>query len=904
MKSTAPKKGINKRKYIVTYVVVVIAILTCTSMALKYTLSHVVALSRSCAKNLGEYAVREDAHTLQEFMHNGIFFLESASHVVERMIDAGADNNLIQNFLESESDIAAKNTNGLSGDAFGYINGTFLHSDSNDLGEGYIPMRRPWYKDAVNAHGRVVIGKPFTSAKNSEETREEMLVTLSKSLHDKKGVIAFSFPQTNIKKFINARNENDRGIWMVMDELGEEENIIVASSEETLVGFNCYSPEAMGLDEEKLARKIRLENGTPFEIEFKGTHYMAFSSEVLDNWRFVHLWEYSDFFAEATNIKIRGICAMVACLALLVFFATLAFVRKMRLAKFVTKKSEFLQDIAGELLTPLNGILGMTHVLLREVRDENQRHFVKDIQMAATKLSSTVSDMKDIAKIESEGLVLEPVQYDLFSLLKDCFDKISPKATAKNLHFSLECNPDIPSTLWGDEERIRQIIVNLLAISIVHTETGEVRLSIGFDTFTGLDENRIDETINLKITVRDSGLGNRDENQDLFLGLFDLFGSQKEKGSRYSIELTKQMIAACNGEIMVKSRFGEGTTYMVSIPQLVLNRESVGDFASRYKKTALKERSGTEKLFAPSARILVVDDAELNLRVICGLLKETRIQIDTALNGAQCLEMVRTRHYDLILLDNLMPNMDGRETYERMKKLTDNKNQDTPVLILVAGAESIDKESFTSAGFMDFIPKPLMESDLIRVLKWYLPKQLILTHEDMVVQNKEGSLSGESAVKRTIPSGDGFHQFEVQKKKSLKKVREIVDDQELDMVATLKPEEKLAAFQDFLNVSKGLEFCMKDDGFYREMLEEYAKSDMSKDLSQAFEKADWSEYQILIHSMKSTSETIGAEDLAKEAKDLEESCKKGYVGFIRQHHARVLNMYIGLIQNIKKGLEE
>jgi len=895
------RKGLNKRKFLAAYAASLVVVVACLAVVANFTLRHFINLSRIHATNEGFSEVRQNAEALKDFMVGGIFSLESAAQFIERLVSANADREEIRKFLESETEIAAKNTSSLSGSAFAYIDGTFIHGGNWLPSEGFVPTRRPWYKDAIRAHGRVVVGKPFMGSKSTSP-----LVSFSKSLQDKKSVVVFTFPLISINRFLSSRQKNDGEIWMVMDRDG----LVIASSGEIRQGFNCLSSEAWGMDEEKLAREILLAGEKPFDFVFNGKKYMVFSSIVLEDWHVVQLREYGEVYAETTGIIVRCLFAGLFLFVTLVLFCSIAFWRKICLARTVNMKSEFLKSVAQELLTPLNGILGMTRILLRELRDENHRAYVKDVQRASVDLLSTVRDIKEIAKIESEGLVLEPVQYDLYSVLKDCFDSVSPKATAKNLHFSLECDPDIPSSLWGDEERLRRIIVNLLSNSIMFTEVGEVRLIVGYDSIPNQTAYHLDESINLKIMVKDSGMGARDENPDMFLGLFQLFESKKDESSRFSLDLTRQMIDACGGELVVKSRYGEGASYLVSIPQLVLNVEPMGDFAYRYKNDSVQDGRRSDVLFAPGARILAVDDAELNLKVIRGLLKETRVQIDTAQNGSQCLDMVRVRHYDLILLDNLMPMMDGRETYERMKRLTGNQNKDTPVIILVAGALPVDKDSYLSVGFTDYIPKPLKEEDLIRALKWYLPKHLILTREDLKLTSvfeQPGKTSGLSSEKNknSVYLGGGIHRFDRPKSIAVgkKKVREIVGDLELDMVSTPKPDEKMLPFKDFLNVAMGMEYCVNDDGLYREMLEEFVQGDKRKEIEAAYLDANWSDYQLMAHSVKSTAHTIGAEELSEEAKSLELACKEGYIGYVRQNHDRVMNLYGALILNIRHGLE-
>lgn len=875
-----PKKVKGNNKYILYYIAAILAILGCVCAAAFVSLRELSDMSRDDVISLAELRTHQDAVALDSFMLQGKGALEMTALVVDHMMAVDASTEEIQQLLVSKTGLAAKNMDSLSGNFFGYVNGTFIHGNNWKPSEGFVPTRRPWYRDALRTHGKTVLGKPFAGSRIVDP-----IVSYSKTLSDKKSVITFTFPLISLNRFFTARKKGSSDIWLVMDKDG----LVIISSGEIRQGFNCRSSEAWGMSEEKLAREIMMAMERPFDFSYKDRNYKVFSTVIQGGWYVVTLKDEYTLFEKSRKALVWGIFIYVVIFLLLFVLCTFTFWNRVRLARSTRERSGFLRSLGRELLTPLNGILGMSRILLRELRDDTQRDYVKNVQVASVNLLSVVNDIQEIAGIENGETSLNPSQYDLYSVLKECFDIVSPKATAKNLHFSLECDPEIPSSLWGDEDRIRQIIVNLLSNAILYTELGEVRLIVSYDVIPNQTGRLLDESINLKIMVKDSGMGVRDEAPGSLWGLFNFDESRNAVGSRFSLNLTKHLIAMCGGEIMVKSRFGEGSSYMVSIPQMVLNVEPMGDFASRYKNDISIARAKTEKLFAPGARILAVDDAELNLKVIRGMLKETRVQIDTALNGSQCLEMVRSKHYDLIFLDNLMPMMDGPETFDRMKRLVDSQNKDTPVIIFIAGLIPMEKESILNAGFADYIPKPLMEEDLLRALKWYLPKHLILTQEDL-----KANPSVMLPVKNDNAPRPGSKKVQVAASA----------DAELDMVTPMKPEERMSVFTEFLNVRSGLGYCMNDETFYREMLTEYVADDKRKELQNAFEKEDWPSYQIMVHTLKSTSLTIGADDLSAEAKSMEMACKENRIDFVKQNHDHMIASYATAVERIRKGLEE
>lgn len=882
------RKSKIERKLVAYYFATILAVVGAVSVVAIFTLKNFTNLSERDAILLTNNEVRQDAAAVGNFITEISGAVEAFSLVLDRMLEENAEMSQIQKFMAVESERAARHTDSLSGTVFGLIRGEFVHGDNWKPSEGYVPTRRAWYRDALLAHGKVVFGKPFVGSRNAAPA-----LAFSKSLVDQNSVIAFTLPLIGLNKFILSRSNVYGGIWMVMDKAG----LVITSSGEIRQGFNCLSSDAWGMDEEKLAREVLLAEEKPFEFNFNGKGYMVFSSLASDDWYMVRLVEKAKLFDRPRWIFVRCVLIFSVILVVLFLLCSYAFWSRVRMIRSTKTGAELLENISREFRTPLNGILSMTRIMLRDEKDGTMREYVKNVQVASAGLLSAVHDLQEIAKLESNDLVLNPSQYDVYSVLRDCFDTVSPRATAKNLHFSLECDPEIPSSLWGDEGRIRQIIVNLLSNAILYTEVGEVRLIVDYDIIPSSTGISLDERILLKITIKDSGMGVRDEIPDTFFGLFQLSDSVNVSGTRFSFNLTKQLISLCGGDILVKSRYGEGSTYMVTIPQMVLNIEPMGDFASRYRNDARDSRFGGEILFAPGARILAVDDAELNLRVIRGLLKDTRVQIDTALNGSQCLDMVRTKRYDLILLDNLMPMMDGRETYERMKHLADNLNKDTPVIILIAGPVPVDKESYLSAGFADYIPKPLMEEDLLRVLKWYLPKRLLLTREDLKeTPNFEFPTRPADAIAFTSSSS-------THKNDSVKSAAP-AGDVELSMVtAEHGSADRIESLEEFLNVKAGLEYCANDEGFYQEMLVEYVGGSKRDELEKVFAQEDWANYQILIHSLKSTSLTIGADAFSGEAKSLEMACREGRVDFVKENHGRVMELYSVLLHKISKCLE-
>ena len=369
-------------------------------------------------------------------------------------------------------------------------------------------------------------------------------------------------------------------------------------------------------------------------------------------------------------------------------------------------KSQFLANMSHEIRTPINGILGMDSMLLKECKDEVLREYAKNIQSAGQSLLSIINDILDISKIESGKLEILPIKYELFSILNDCYNLTKAKLQEKPLEFEIRVNENLPSWLYGDEVRIRQIINNFLSNAVKYTKQGKVTFCLDY-------EQKSDEQIRLVISVADTGIGIREED----LGkLFTSFTRIEEKrnrnieGTGLGLSLTKNLVDLMGGEVIVESTYGRGSCFTARIPQKIVDATPMGDFSRRYQQYLSSSDDDTLSFSAPEAKILVVDDVEMNLKVVKGLLKETQIQIDTAVSGRQCLERVKTTRYDVIFLDHMMPEMDGIETLQNMKLLKDNLNREVPVIMLTANAIVGAKEEYIQAGFTDYLTKPIQET--------------------------------------------------------------------------------------------------------------------------------------------------------------------------------------------------
>ena len=388
-------------------------------------------------------------------------------------------------------------------------------------------------------------------------------------------------------------------------------------------------------------------------------------------------------------------------------------------------KSVFLTNMSHEIRTPLNAIMGMDELILRESDSDEIKGYAGDIKEAGRTLLAIINDVLDLSKIESGKLEISADNYEMNSLLYNVYTMISMKAEEKGLVFIMEIDESIPNRLYGDEVRFKQCMINILNNAVKYTEHGVVRFHVSWEP---LEE----EQILLKVSVSDSGIGIRKEDLNKIFNSFERVDYQKNRGiegAGLGLNITKQLIEMMGGTLKVESAYGKGSTFSFTLPQKKREGVAIGKMKLSNPCT-VKAHQSTYQFYAPEAQILVVDDNAVNISVVRGLLKKCGIQTDKALSGAECLDKVQKNHYDIILMDHMMPGMDGLETYRRLKQMEDCKCADAPCIALTANALAGSREQYLSAGFSDYLSKPINIDDLYRVLSEYLPKERLIPQNE------------------------------------------------------------------------------------------------------------------------------------------------------------------------------
>lgn len=375
-------------------------------------------------------------------------------------------------------------------------------------------------------------------------------------------------------------------------------------------------------------------------------------------------------------------------------------------------KAKFLANMSHEIRTPINAVIGMNEMILRKSRDEDITEYAHNIKRSSQMLLGLVNDVLDFSKMEAGKLVVVESDYSLALLIKDVIFGNEIRAQKKNLELKLEIDETMPSVLKGDEIRIKQILNNLLSNAIKYTEKGNVTFSA-----KGIwNENNFV----MEFSVKDTGIGIKEDDMEKLFASFQRFELSKNRyieGTGLGLNIAKQLTDIMNGSIEVSSEYGKGSCFTVKIPQIVVDAAPMGSLERKKQQVSIAEEQPDDKpLRIPEAKLLVVDDTRMNLIVMKGLLEESQAQLDTASGGKECLEMTKTKKYDLILLDHMMPEPDGIQTLHMIREDKENLNQNTPIVVLTANALPGMKESYLKEGFSDYLSKPVEMDKLEKML--------------------------------------------------------------------------------------------------------------------------------------------------------------------------------------------
>ena len=409
-------------------------------------------------------------------------------------------------------------------------------------------------------------------------------------------------------------------------------------------------------------------------------------------------------------------------------------------------QNRFFSSMSHEIRTPINSILGLNELILRDQGASDE--IVKDatgIQGAGKLLLALINDILDFSKMEAGSMEIVPVDYRVGDMISEIVNMIWVKANDKGLKFEVSIDPNVPSVLYGDEVRIKQVIINLLNNAVKYTPEGTIYLHIE-------GEAAGEKTIGLSISVTDTGMGIKKEALPDLFSAFKRVDEEKNRnieGTGLGLSIVKQLVDLMGGDISVNSVYGEGSTFTVTIKQGISDPTLVGEL-NIHNVTTAKRNKYESSFRAPEAKVLIVDDNDMNLEVEKRLLADTGIEVDTAISGRAALELTLEKRYDVIFMDHLMPKMDGIECLEKIRSQSGGMNRITPVVVLTANAGSDNRDLYTRSGFDGYLVKPVSGENLEDSLLRLIPKDKLILRSRMLRMREDINTASRYAKKQPV----------------------------------------------------------------------------------------------------------------------------------------------------------
>ena len=544
-------------------------------------------------------------------------------------------------------------------------------------------------------------------------------------------------------------------------------------------------------------------------------------------------------------------------------------------------QSSFLSTVSHEIRTPINAIMGMNEIIIRESDNKQIERYALEIKDSSRTLLSLVNDLLDSSRLDADRLKIIPVEYDLASSISDLTNMIMSRVREKNLNLFVNVNDQLPHMLFGDEIRIKQCVLNLLTNAVKYTESGSITLNVDFETV-----NR--GSIILRFQVIDTGIGMKEEDLAHLFDRFSRFDEKKNRnieGTGLGMNIVNRLLALMGTSLEVHSIYGRGSDFSFGVHQGVIDWEPLGDYNAMYEKSLKSAKRYHEKLRAPAARLLIVDDMQVNLTVFKGLLKKTEIQIDTALSGKTAIEMIKKNTYDMVFLDHRMPKMDGIETLINIRELPVNPNKGIPYIALTANAIAGARELYINAGFTDYLSKPIESSELENLLIEYLPKDLVelqssYEDDDLLPSEEKETGSAPDAAASTEPSdSSGEESYDEKMHRILQNLEGI--DYKIAIENCIDDETLIEAMNDFLQ----------------------SLETKPAEIEQYWLDKDYRNYTIQVHALKSTARLIGAMKLSEDALYLEQCGDAENAEAIDEKTDELLDLYESYRNKLKPFIE-
>ena len=691
--------------------------------------------------------------------------------------------------------------------------------------------QRQWYRDAIAAKGKisdtVILSDDIIYDKN-------MLIYAVCIYNDagrRLGVVGVRVQIDHLGAYIVEITRLQKAIGILIS----DDLIILAHPNAAFVGKSASDTEIpfSELAEEMKTGKEILERPI---LSYKGDPSVAFFKKLQNNWYLGVVVPKGPYYRDATRMVTILIIMGTALALVLIFILIRVDAARTKSELENQHKSSFLANVSHEIRTPMNAIIGMTDLLSYETLNKRQIGFVNDIKQSAQSLLSIINDILDLSKIESGKLTLSPVSFDFYALLDNVFSMFSYVTQKKGLEFQYEIEGKMPTYLYGDDIRLKQVLTNVCGNAVKYTEKGYVKFKV-----SKTDKDLIFE-------IKDSGIGIRKQDLPKLFNVFQRLDAGQTRtivGTGLGLSITKSFVEMMGGEILVDSEYGQGSVFKVIIP-IVLGKEEDAKTKKKLDEDLV--------LYAPDARILVVDDNEFNIKVAEGLLGLYKLNVHTAFSGNEAIHLVQQNDYDLVFMDHMMPEMDGIEATDRIRRLG-GKFKDLPIIALTANAVQGAKEIFLNSGFNSFISKPIDVQELYLILKEWLPKEKIQEQKS------------EEKTKEEKTQSDFM--------KAMDKINEI-------------------------NAEIGIKRVSGTEDMYKDTVYLFNKMIMRECdvMSTALDKGDIKAFSISVHAMKSSLATVGAMNLSEVALRLETASKGNDADFCKDRFPAFKDKLVNLHEEL------
>ncbi len=536
-------------------------------------------------------------------------------------------------------------------------------------------------------------------------------------------------------------------------------------------------------------------------------------------------------------------------------------------------KSRFLANMSHEIRTPINTIMGMDEMILREKADGVPReyfmsvvNYALDIRNASEALLGLINDLLDISKIESGKMNLVETEYDLKELLYSIVTMIRVRSMEKKLSFELDIDPSLPSGLYGDSGKLKQILLNLLTNAVKYTPAGGFSLKVSREAVENADAAEKpepeEEACGIRFSVKDTGIGIKPEDMGKLFSAYQRLDEEKNsaiQGTGLGLDISGRFAELMNGRLWCESVYGEGSEFILTITQRVVDPSPMGEF----NELEHEEVRGpyVPQFVAPDAEVLVVDDNPMNLHVIKELLKATRVFVTTAESGEECIEKVKYGNYDVVLLDHMMPGMDGLETVARIREI----RPELPVYALTANAVAGGDEFYISKGFNGYLSKPIDSEALEKAIMKHLPEEIMMKPQAADVS----ALHAEEGKDEELPE---------------------------DML-WLNDVKGISVPEGIKNSGGVSSFVFSVKLFYDNL------DDNAEVIENAYRDGDIRLYTVKVHALKSSLRIIGAQELSGRAQELEDAGNREDLDFIRENNEGFMSDYRAYKERLSR-LEE